>query len=77
MADFSMNAVILHEAFPDPTPALRTYLQAYEALGRSSNDTRQAALDANRSAWRAMSEDERQAVDDVLDARPLHLGAQP
>jgi len=63
---------VLRVAFPEPTPALRTYLQAYEALSHASVGTRTVALDANRAAWRALSEEEREAVDVAL-AAPLRV----
>jgi len=64
----------LRDAFPEPAPRLRTYLDAYEALVRAAVGTRDTALAANRAAWRAMTEDERNAVDEVLRNVQLRVG---
>ena len=63
----------LHEAFPQPSDGLRTYINAYEALSHASAGTRRTALDANRTAWRALTEDERDAVDAALASAPLRV----
>lgn len=63
----------LRDAFPEPTPAVRTYLDAYEAFSKAGTGMRETALQANRAAWRALTEDERQAVDTVLKHIPLQV----
>lgn len=64
----------LRQAFAEPSDALRTYLNAYEVLSMAAPGMHMAALEGTRAAWRALSEDEREAVDQALDAVPLKVG---
>lgn len=66
MTNLTILSQLLRAHYPDPSPEVATYLNAYE---QRTHDNSANALRAVMAAWNALTEDERRDIGLVLDGR--------